>query len=224
MEGNRNVFKQLKYLVADVYDANTGGIRDESSGKYRLLREDAERLEIAKLFVSMLLNSNYFRLETKVYLLDRDATAEQVLSILKNEYGFDISLNNLYQIWHRDRDKFCRDFGENFFVNLTTYKDRDISNYREMIYNNMVDLDNSGIVKACSIDITSDKLVYELSEEEFTKFISKVRPYFKINMKKVRDSLNPDALAYLNYILTHEGINDIDRQRLEKLKKFSIKG
>ena len=85
MRTNNNIFKQLKALVNDVYDADNKKFRETPNGKYALLKEDLNRFETAKLFVKLLLDTDYFKKETSIYLLNPFDTNSQTLHILNKE-------------------------------------------------------------------------------------------------------------------------------------------
>lgn len=224
MRTNNNIFKQLKALVNDVYDADNKKFRETPNGKYALLKEDLNRFETAKLFVKLLLDTDYFKKETSIYLLNPFATNSQTLHILNKEYGMDLTASALYQVWYRDREKFIKEFSENFFVDLVLYRDANIDKYREKLEQHIDNIDNTHLLKECIIDLGCEEFSYDVTDEEFEKFIQKIRPYINANINKTKESLDNNMLAYINYITTHRSLTDADSVRLKKLRKVLVNG
>lgn len=224
MKTSNNIFKQLKFLIYDVYDNGEGEFRNTPSGRYDLLKQDNNRFEIAKLFVKLVKETDYFRKETVVYLMDPYINNNQALIMLEKLYGIKISQNTLYQIWHRDREKFVKEFSEHFFMDVTLYATAEVDHYREKLEQYLDNIDSTGLLGACKLNLSSEEFKYETTDEEFNEFIQKIRPYVDVNIKKTQESLNVDVLAYINYITTHKSLTELDIERLKKLRKILIKG
>lgn len=224
MKTSNNIFKQLKFLIYDVYDNEKEEFRDNPIGRYALLKDDLNRFEIAKLFVKLVKETDYFRKETVVYLMDPFSNNNQALDKIEKIYGIKVSPNTLYQIWYRDREKFIKEFSENFFMDITLYATSDVDKYREILERHIENIDNVSLLSACRLKLNCDEFRYETTDEEFDNFIQKIRPYIDINIKKVQESLDIELLAYINYITTHKSLTEIDTERLKKLRKILIKG
>ena len=224
MRTNNNIFKQLKALVYDVYDVENNVFRETPNGKYPLLNKDLNRWETAKLFVKLLLETDYFKKETSIYLLDPFSTNSRTLYILNKEYGSDLTSAALYQIWYRDREKFIKEFSDNFFVDLVIYEDVSVDKYREKLEQHIENIDNTSLLKECTLDLSCEEFKYEVTDEEFERFIQRIRPYINVNIDKTQESLENDMLAYINYITTHRSLTEVDRSRLKRLRKILING
>lgn len=219
-----NVIKQLKGLIADVYDKKEEKVSDSCSGRYALLKEDSTREEAAILLAHVLLDTGYFSLTTRLAIISLYSTCQSVQNELRIKYNKDYTTNKIYQDWYRDKNKFISDFGDDFVVNLTTYKERDITEQckklRELYDSGIGD----GIYDNCILPLKVNAYLYDVDDSEFDRFLKIIRPYVKVNIEDVKESLNSDVLAYVRYLVTHDNISETDRVRLEKFQKLMRKG
>ena len=219
-----NILKQIKGLIGDIYDSKENKVLTESKGRYSLLREDSQKLEAAILLANVLLNTAYFSLETRLAIKDPFSNCASVQNILREQYNKDFTTNKIYQAWYRDRKKFVDDFGDTFVVNITTYRDKDITEQVKKL-KTLYDLGiGDGIYANCILQLKVNDYQYEVDEQEFERFLKIIRPYVKASIEDVNKSLNPDVLAYVRYLITHDNLSLLDRERLERFQKLMEKG
>jgi hypothetical protein len=222
MLGGTDLFRQLKALLSDVYNIEAGEFREQPKGIYELLLEDKDRLFLANAFAELVVNTDYFSDATRELMLTDAYTAEDVSDSLYRK-GIEIKTKAVYNWFYRDKKKFREDVGGSFFGDLVLYKDNDVEQYKE-IFDKLLTVDTEGLMASCALNIRSKEYKYEVSDEDFEKFIRKVRPYSKKIMDKVQKSLDKDVIAYIHYITTHEALGDIDKERLKKFQKMLMGG
>lgn len=218
-----NRFKQYKALIADVYDANNREVV-APKGKYKLLVSDPLRAEIAKKFATLIKNTDFVRLETKLCLLDRYSTCDSVINTLKRDYNIEIKRNNLYTIWYRDRIKITDELGDTFMNDLVSLQSADVTGYLDTLDSLLAEKANINIQEQCILNISSTGYAYTLEDEEFNRLLNTIRPYMKRVIRKVEDGLSKDGLAYLNYLMSHEDLKGIDLERYRRLVSLAYDG
>lgn len=214
-----SIFRQLRFLINEVYSVENDSFRVEPLGRYELLQKDSKRMDLAKNFVSLVIDTRYFTDTTKVFLTNPLATADDIVDIMHRVYNIDIKKNTVYTQLNRDKEKFIKDVGSRFFMDITTYEDSDISEY-EVKLDKLLNPDINDLMQNSLLDISSEEFVYEVDDSDFEVFIARLRPYTKRAMKRAQSALNKDMLAYVHYITTHEAISEMDKVRLKRLKKL----
>lgn len=214
-----SIFRQLRFLINEIYSVENDSFRVEPLGRYELLQKDSKRMDLAKNFVSLVIDTRYFTDTTKVFLTNPLATADDIVDIMHRVYNIDIKKNTVYTQLNRDKEKFIKDVGSRFFMDITTYEDSDISEY-EVKLDKLLNPDINDLMQNSLLDISSEEFVYEVDDSDFEVFIARLRPYTKRAMKRAQSALNKDMLAYVHYITTHEAISEMDKVRLKRLKKL----
>lgn len=208
--------KQLKLLIWDfVVD---GEILEKPLGRAVKNDLDSERVEFLRLFIDLLLNSNYMSEETKIYLSDRYITMEGVQLKLE-ERGIDVNINTVKsKVWN-DKKKIITDFGEDLFGDIIRYRDVDMASYMDKLNRLQVKYNNVSILKNIDLNLRLDdtSINKSITEEEFQEFLGIIAPYSKRHRRFISDNIPRSMVGYAMYLLSNNMLFGDDLERKNTL-------
>lgn len=212
-----DIVGQLRLVVKYGYDSETRELkRDIGHTPFMQLKDDKHKIAFKKL-CKLIVDTDYFKKPVRYYIMNIDASADYVAVAMKQLYGLDIKVNTLYQYIFRDKKRFIEDFGEDFVNDIGVYSG-DVARHIKKLdkYINYFSDPRS----LCSLDLTSSKFETELSDEEWDKFLSTIRPYGIRSMDKVNNKLPEKAVAYMNHLAEHKSLSVNDIARLNKYMRI----
>lgn len=242
---NSNTFKMLKEVIYCIYDAN-GNERVNCIGIVRENDVSEVRKELLKNIIKICLESDWFSMETKLYLKNRDMTLKRVNEYINemiisereeyvNKYGLKlgkdnkINYNNTVSKIMYDQKRLNAKFGGDFMANIVNQKTVDISNYELVVGKLLVDLfSKESIRDRLAIKIKDNIVIKEYDGDFIEKYGDILSFYLKSTLKAVEDKLNNDKFfcGYFNYLLSGISTNDLkvieDRNKLSNLLKLDM--
>lgn len=217
MQG-KEVFKQLRVVIGDYYIDDIMLEVPRNYGRYTYI--DSKRYDFLCDLIFLVLKTDYTNDVTKVYLLNQYMSIKGVL-VEYNKTHKPLKEHGAYTSIWRDKSKFIQDFGESIIFNLLNEKDLDISKKRERLSELLGEYSKTNLLDNINLNLENSDYVYNdsLSDERFNSFLEKIRPYIKRNIERVEKSIDNETKAYINYILNHQSINEVDKYRIETLYK-----
>lgn len=218
MEG-KDTFKQLRTVINDYYVDDVMLQVPRNYGRY--VNIDSERYDLLTDIIFLMLKTSYSGSATKIYLLNPFMNIKGIVHLYNTNNNKALTEQGVYTSIWRDKVKFIKDFGESIIVKLVYDRELDISVYKEKVAELLNEYSQSNLLNEISLNLENDKNIYneELSDEEFNRFIELIRPYTKRNIKRVENSINESMIGYIHYILNHQSITDIDKDRINILLK-----
>lgn len=218
-----NLYKQLKDLVYG-YTGSNGEILRKPRGVIADQVKDEDINVFLQEFVGVILNSDYFCMETKLYLKNYYITYNGIVSELKDA-GVAANINTVKsKLWH-DRAKLVKHFGERVLLDLVVYgKVENLSYYRESLnrvkekYAMSKFLQLNIALKLPSLDNSSS--VVSVNKEDFNEFIGIVAPYCKSHMEYISNNIDKNVVGYCRYLLDNDIISDEDKENKEILMQI----
>lgn len=217
--GNDSVLKQLRSLVSDYY--NGGNILDTPNNSYKYSTVDMDGEEIIKDVIYLLMNTYYVGEVTKLYLSNPYTTYEGITVLYNKNKTKPIKTSSVRKMVWCDKEKFITDFGEDFIVNLLNGRDIDIEQYKLKLTDLLLSNSQSKLLNGVDLNLDNKDNIFNdtVSDEDFEEFLRLIRPYIKKNKRRAQESLDINVIAYINYIVSHQSLMDIDKERLERLSK-----
>lgn len=208
--------KQLKQLINDfVVD---GEILEQPLGRTIKKELSKERVEFIRLFIDLLLNTNYISDETKIYLSDRYITLEGVKLKLE-ERGMESNINTIKsKVWY-DKNKIIADFGGDLLLNVIGYSDTDITSYMIKLGDLLIKYNNVNLLKNISLDlrIEDTELNTQLDERDFQEFLTIIAPYSKKHRTFLSENIPKNMVGYAMYLLSNNLLKGDDLERKKML-------
>lgn len=218
--GSQGIMRQIKVLVADVYDERTGFLEAPRS---RLVRKELseEVMKFIYSFVDLLMNTNMLSRETKAYITDEYITYNGVRTKLKEETGKDFNVNTVQtKIWY-DRRKIVQYFGEDVLTKLVEMDDTsDLPRYNKIlddVYNKygQSKLWNNLIIKLPETTEEDENVI--VPEEDLMEFLAIAGPYNKKHVKFIEDSIDKDVAGYCKRLLKTNRLTETEKKHKEML-------
>lgn len=209
----------LKSIVDDFYD---NGILEEPL-KRRIINDlDDKRVEALKKLVELVMETPFFNEEVKLFIGDYKINYNGVVDELTLKYNKEFNIRTVSSKINYMKSKFEKTFGNRMLLNLTLYTRENIDEYIVKINNELDNFRRESVLDGIDLNFpdTSDKIIKEVEEEEFSDFIDVIAPYTKKCKRIVEESIDKDVLAYIRNICTSTNLSDIDKERLEQLKEL----
>lgn len=203
------VLKQLRGIIADIYDEN-GEFRKDVTHRYISNAVSDEAIVLLKEVLSVVLNHTYFSKVTRVYVKDRTITRKELANSLN------MNMNTVNSQLYRDIKKFFNDFGEDCLVNLSQIKSTDLSVYRRKLF--VLKGTEESFYKSIDLDLTKAYGAFNVSlDSDRFKFICTLLNIYTESYKsRVVDMLSTNDLGYINYLFSK-----VDKTEEEK-EQFDI--
>lgn len=197
---SKTITKQLKALVEDFTDSE-GNILERPKGRFVRKKLDERRIMFLRRFVDLLLNTGFVSEETKLYIKNRYITQEGVAEAMR-ERGKEANPNSVSaKIWY-DKNKIVHLFGTRFLVEITEYDNVNMEDYEIKLDKAFAKYCNNKALKDIIIDLPTGRYERKLEDEEFIQLLEKLKPYIKINVKKVSESITSGEVGYIEFLLS----------------------
>ena len=205
------LLKAYKEAVHCLYE--NGKVLDTPRGRYMNKNLDSDTIDVLRELVRLVIDNKMVTLETRLYISDIYITYKGVADKIQSLTGELPNVNTVQsKIWS-DKNKLVRYFGENVFLDLIEYNDKEkLPEYREKIMYAYQKYGNDKVLNNLGINIPKCAMVSEVNQDDFNDFISAIGPYTKAHMKFVEDNLDRDVAGYCRYILSSSNLTDKDKE------------
>lgn len=235
--GNKivNDIKQTYYCLIDEH----GDWRDMPIGIVHSSRCCEESIELMKIIITIIVNSNNISDETKLFIIHKGLNIKETNEMINDlrEAASDIckkrlkplSYSNTMMKISRDSEQISTIIGDRFFRDLY-YNKVPIGRERTKFLNKLIQAygDCDSIRENLLININSNKIAKNgyCNNSEFFVKLDKLKPYLVQQKREVEIDINKDKefIEYFNYLLNKASITDKEVQTdREKLFKFLSK-
>lgn len=232
--GNKivNDIKQTYYCLIDEH----GNWRDMPIGIVHSSRCCEESIELMKIIITIIVNSNNISDETKLFIIHKGLNIKETNEMINDlrEAASDIckkrlkplSYSNTMMKISRDSEQISTIIGDRFFRDLY-YNKVPIGRERTKFLNKLIQAygDCDSIRENLLININSNKIAKNgyCNNSEFFVKLDKLKPYLVQQKREVEIGINKDKefIEYFNYLLNKASITDKEVQTdREKLFKF----
>lgn len=218
--GSQGIMKQIKTVVADIYDEKEGFLKNPRT---RLTRKELpdEVIQFIYRFVDLLLNTAMLSRETRAYITDEYITYNGVCTKLKEETGKEFNHHTVQtKIWY-DKRKIVTFFGENVLTNLIDLEDTsELTRYNKAIDDAYKEYGQSKLWNNLTIKIpetTEYEENVEVSEEDLVEFLATIGPYNKKHVRFIESSLDKDVVGYCKRLLKTNNLSETEQKHKEML-------
>lgn len=219
------VANQLRALYKDFYKDGKENIR--ATGDYADL--PTANMTLLKMVFELIFKYNITCNEMRLYIKYGDKNYRQITDIVmegKLAPGEEVSKGNYTNTYNKIRNscvKLIMLFGDSFVTDLA-YKriNINIDEYANRIGEIYSKYNKSDILKNnLIVDIPKDVIFSECDQTRFVNMLSKLRPYTVKSASSVVDSLDRQAVGYLNYLISTQGkISEYDEVNFKLLNKL----
>ena len=235
--GNKivNDIKQTYYCLIDEH----GNWRDMPIGIVHSSRCCEESIELMKIIITIIVNSNNISDETKLFIIHKGLNIKETNEMINDlrEAASDICKKRLKPLSYsntmvkisRDSEQISTIVGDRFFRDLY-YNKVPIGRERTKFLNKLIQAygDCDSIRENLLININSTKIAKNgyCNNSEFFVKLDKLKPYLVQQKREVEIDINKDKefIEYFNYLLNKASITDKEVQTdREKLFKFLSK-
>jgi len=180
---------------------------------------DEERYQMIKDTISILMESDFSKLPTKIYLCNYGIAYEGIRHILSRDYGIQLVVGSVKKQIYGDRDKMKKIFGNRYFNELTTYTEASLTEYNRRIHKlELYKVMDNIIIEFNCDECSSDDIL--VTKEEMTKFVKEITPYTKKYVNQLKESLGSNVINYV-YGLEHKKVlSDTDMENIKILKSL----
>lgn len=232
--GNKivNDIKQTYYCLIDEH----GNWRDMPIGIVHSSRCCEESIELMKIIITIIVNSNNISDETKLFIIHKGLNIKETNEMINDlrEAASDmckkrlkpLSYSNTMMKISRDSEQISTIIGDRFFRDLY-YNKVPIGRERTKFLNKLIQAygDCDSIRENLLININSNKIAKNgyCNNSEFFVKLDKLKPYLVQQKREVEIGINKDKefIEYFNYLLNKASITDKEVQTdREKLFKF----
>lgn len=235
--GNKivNDIKQTYYCLIDEH----GNWREVPIGIVHSSRCSEESIELMKIIITIIVNSNNISDETKLFIIHKGLNIKETNEMINDlrEAASDICKKRLKPLSYsntmlkisRDSEQISTIIGERFFRDLY-YNKVPTGRERTKFLNKLIQAygDCDSIRENLLINMNSNKIAkneYCKNSKFFDKLYT-LKPYLVQQMREVEIDINKDKefIEYFNYLLNKASITDKEVQSdREKLFKFLSK-
>ena len=199
-----------------------GNFREEPLGMLQKLNQD--RIDLLKDFIKLLMTTNIITRETRIYIKDPYISYRNVSEKINRELQNgekEVNSNTVSAKIQYDRKKLDTKFGTDFILDMMT-QTKSLDKYREKIASAYVTYGttNTKIRKNLLIDIPSDCVNANVSDEDFESFIDIIKPYIRSQVEFISNNLPQSSCGYFNYLLSNASLTRKDKERLETIKSL----
>jgi len=178
---------------------------------------DKERYQMIKDTINILMESDFSKLSTKIYLCNYGISFDGIKHVLSRDYDINLVLDSVKKQIYSDRNKMKKIFGNRYFYELTTYTEASLNEYNRRIHKlELYKVMDNIIIKFNCDECSSDDIL--VTKEEVTKFVKEIAPYTKKYVNQLKESLGSNVINYV-YGLEHKKVlSDVDMENIKILK------
>lgn len=214
------ILKGLKLNLLEFID-NDRSFLDKPQGKFSNLTQ--EEIQVVQAFISILRDTNYLNVETQTYIFSKYIPVKEVNRLLNATSKTKIPLATTSSKIDYCRKKLERDFGTDFIDKFFSYNP-DILAYRDKVnevYYRYNKEPREYLYSNISLDLPKTQYKNEtVTDEEFTEFLNKIKPYSLKRQQELVESLDQKCLAYYNYLASTPLLSEADEARLLEIKLY----
>lgn len=180
---------------------------------------DDKRIETIKKLVELVMNTDFFNEETKLFIGDYRIDYSGVADALSIKYNKEVNKRTVASKINYMKTKFERTFGDRMLLDLVIYTREDITEYSQKISEELYKFISIDILDNIDLNFEeTNEIVTEVSEDDFSDFIDTIAPYTKKCKHIVEKSINKEVLAYIKHLSTNTSLSELDKERLKELK------
>ena len=214
---DKGMLKKLQEIRKCLFDESMNS-RVEPIGEIGKMGLDIVRLRLLTNLLEIIGDTDIVNTETKVYIFN-DTTKREVNEVMKVMTGNpDVSFNTTQSKIHYGKVKLEETIGQ--LLDDLLDKDTNAIGLSVRVGKLYKEYGTNSIMEDISLKLDKTPYNSELTDEEFSKLLELIKPYFKIEIDKVVEQITDDMAGYLNFLGTRKYMGDIDIERFNQLKEL----
>lgn len=214
---------QLKDTIYGMVDTN-GNFLAVPRGNVGKRCKSSERLGLMRNFIHFLLETDFLKYETKMYIADQNISMSRVYERLMENPEFEAKgltekaiINRIY----RDQTKLDNAFGSEFVTDIL-YGVQSISKYADLLGKEYAKFGDESLRSSIRLNLSKDCICTEVSDDDFDLFVDVIKPYLDTHMQAIEDAMDPKTVGYFNYLIgcPDNCLKPIDIDRKERLVRL----
>ena len=218
-----SILTGIKEVINEMTDRGNGDkgitIRQAPITNGTLARKQLpqERIEFLRLFVHLLIKTDFLNERTRVYLIDRYGSYKTAADRIERESGVKVNPSTLQSTVWLDKNKIERYFSSKVLLDVIEYTNTDVAEYSR-IARSLIDKYGQSNLLAKNVIIElpeCEPMESKFTDGEFNEFMQMLAPYIRSQANFVRSTIQPEFIGYLKYILneSNEELSKNDLQR-----------
>lgn len=212
----QSILRQLRDVCHSFVD-EYGNFRVQAIGVVDKLNINDERQELLKDIVYLLRNTDIVNIETKMYLFNR-TTNREINEKLIEDTGVEIPFNTTQAKIQYGKTKLESLLGDS--VKRLLYQTFDIRDIPKLVFDLNNKYNTNKLRDNILLELNKNVYADELTDEDFDDFLMTISPYIKTQVEFITNNIDEKKIGYFNYIVTSNRLKDIDKKRLDILRKL----
>jgi hypothetical protein len=181
---------------------------------------DKRRIEFLKKYVSLLLDTKIISDTTKLYLFGTGSLRMIILSYNRNlPENEQINFNTAQSKVNYDKRKLESFFPDDMLSKVIFYKDANIGQYEKQLALALSKYAmKNKLMDNLALKLPPNLLNDTLSDQQFDEIFRDIAPYCKNQMKYIQENLPSEGVGYINYLMSQQGLQGVDKKRFERLR------
>lgn len=219
--GKGSFLKQLREIVLDMTDGEE--LIDTPTGRYTgITKPSSEQVMILQELVFLIMKTRATRDETKIYLSNKGMTYSGVCDELRFRKKRESNPNTIQSRVYLDKEKITQALGDDIIDVIKSGNKKAIKKKTELVEKMINENEEESLLESLGLNIKIlPGVKSDLTDEEFDGLIDIIAPYTEIYRKCAAEGISEKAIRYVRYIETHTLLDDLDRERLHRLREIT---